>query len=82
MLAELSGKGWVAAEPPEIDDADSVVARVRGEAIRGGVLTERHEDSEERFHYEFSTGPYTLEVKVDYISGNGQIRVEETSDLE
>lgn len=80
MLDELSGKGWVAAEPPHIDDDDSVVARVRGEPIRGGLLVEQHESSEDGFHYEYRTGPYTLEVSVDYISANGQVRVEEASE--
>jgi hypothetical protein len=80
MLDELSGKGWVVAEPPDIDDADSVVAQVSGKKIRGGLLVEQHEDSENGFHYEYRTGPYTLEVKVDYVSGNGQVRVEKASE--
>lgn len=77
MLSELAGNGWTLAEPPLQRDEESVVARVEGEPIKSGFLTERVKDSEDEFHVKYRTGQYDLEVKVDFASGYGQIRVEE-----
>lgn len=77
MLAELSGEGWTRAEPPLRRDGENVVARIDGKKIKAGFLTERIEDSEDMFHVKYRTGKYDLEVKVDFVSGNGRVRVEE-----
>lgn len=77
MLSELSGGGWTIAEPPLRRDGESVVARVQGEPIKAGFLTERIKDSDDMFHVKYRTGQYDLEVKVDFASGHGQVRVEE-----
>lgn len=82
MLAELAGNGWTLAEPPLKRDEESVVARVEGEPIKSGFLTERIEDTEDRLHVKYRTGQYDLEVKVDFASGHGQIRVEEAEGYE
>jgi len=76
MLSELVGNGWVLAEPPLRKDDEQVVARVDGEPIRAGFLTEKVEDSSDAFHAVYRTGQYDLEVKVDFMSGHGQVRVE------
>lgn len=77
MLSELAGQGWTLAEPPRESDEESVVARVKNEPIRSGFLTERVEDTEDSLHVKYRTGRYDLEVKVDFVSGHGQVRVEE-----
>ena len=82
MLSELAGSGWRMAEPPHPVDSESVVARVEGEPIKAGFLTERVEDNEEMLHVKYRTGQYDLEVKVDFLSGNGSIRVEEAEGYE
>lgn len=77
MLSELAGNGWTMAEPPLERDGESVVARVEGQPIKAGFLTERIKDSKDEFHVKYRTGQYDLEVKVDFASARGQIRVEE-----
>lgn len=77
MLSELSGSGWKLAEPPKPSDDENVVARVDGEPISAGFRVETIEDSETKFHIKYRTGKYDLEVKVDFVSGHGQVKVEE-----
>lgn len=77
MLSELSGEGWTLADPPEPRDGESVVARVNGEPIKAGFMMERVVETEDEFHVKYRTGCYDLEVKVDFVSGHGQVRVEE-----
>lgn len=79
MLGELAGKGWQIAEPPLRQDGESIVARIDGEPIKAGFLTEKVQDSGEVFHAVYRSGPYDLEVKVDFVSGHGKIRVEEAT---
>jgi hypothetical protein len=76
MLDELSGSGWVMASPPFPTDSESVVARVRGEPIKSGFLTEKISDNEDEFHAVYRTGCYDVQVKVDFVSGHGQVKVE------
>lgn len=82
MLSELSDSGWRAAEPPSMRDEDSVVARVEGEPIKAGFLTEKLRDDDEMLHVKYRTGQYDLELKLDLVSGHGQIRVEEAEGYE
>lgn len=82
MLSELAGEGWTLAEPPLKQDEQSVVARIEGEPIRSGFLTERIKDSDDKFHVKYRSGKYDLEVKVDFVSGHGQVRVEEADGYE
>jgi hypothetical protein len=77
MLSELAGDGWTMAEPPLERDGESVVARVDGKPIKAGFLTERIKDTRDKFHVKYRSGQYDLEVKVDFVSGHGQIRVEQ-----
>jgi hypothetical protein len=79
MLSDLVGEGWTLAEPPLDTDGESVVARVDGEPIKAGFLMEKVEDSDEKFHATYRSGCYDLDVKVDFISGHGQVRVERAS---
>lgn len=82
MLSELEGDGWTLAEPPLERDGETVVARVEGQPIKAGFLTERVTDSDDRLHVKYRTGKYDLEVKVDFVSGHGQVRVEEAPGYE
>ena len=82
MLSKLAGQGWTLAEPPLESDEESVVARVKGEPIRSGFLTERVKDTENSLHVKYRTGRYDLELKVDAVSGHGQVKVEEAEGYE
>lgn len=77
MLGELSGEGWVFVDPPARHDAESVVARHKGEPIKAGFLMEKVEDAESAFHARYRSGQYNLDVKIDFDIGRGQIKVEE-----
>lgn len=77
LLSELAGKGWTLVEPPERDDADSVVGRYKGEPVRAGFRLETVEDSDEEIHCRYRSGRYDLDVKLDLVSGHGQVRVQE-----
>lgn len=79
MLSELEGSGWTMAEPPEPTDGNSVVARVNGKPIKAGLLVEKKSDTSDEFHAVYRSGKYDLDVKVDFIGGHGQVRVEEAS---
>lgn len=76
-LGDLEGKGWTMVQPPQPADADSVVARHNGEPIKGGILVEELQDSEEVTHLLFRSGQYDLEVKIDFDIGRGRVRVSE-----
>jgi hypothetical protein len=76
MLSELSGKGWTFVEPPERLDEESVLARYDGEPIKGGVLVEKLEDKPDLIHSLYRTGPYDVEVKIDFSIGRGSVKVE------
>lgn len=77
MLGELAGKGWTVVDPPAPQDGESVVARLDGEPIKAGFLTERIKDNESEFHSRYRTGSFDLDVKIDFSIGRGQIKVEE-----
>lgn len=77
MLSELAGTGWTLAKPPQPEDDENVVARVDGDPIRAGFLIERVTDADDKLHVKYRTGKYDLEVKLDLVSGHGQVRVEE-----
>lgn len=77
MLSELVGRGWVMVEPPLEQDGESTVARLNGEPVKAGFLTERIEDSDDLVHMKYRSGKFDLEVKVDFDIGRGQVRVEE-----
>jgi hypothetical protein len=74
MLEELVGKGWVLVRPPLDRDEESVVARYRGEKIKAGfVIEERNGDDE--VYVKFRSGQYDLEVKIDFLARQGELRV-------
>lgn len=75
-LSKLEGKGWFAVEPPEPQDEDSVVARYNGEPVKAGFLTERVKDAEDEVYYRYRSGAFDLDVKIDFLIGQGQIRVQ------
>lgn len=76
-LGELTGEGWTFVNPPELMDDESVLARYEGEPIKGGVLVERIEDQPDVMHALYRTGPYDVEVKLDFAIGRGQVKVTE-----
>jgi hypothetical protein len=76
MIDNLTGNGWATVEPPEPNDEPSVIARYKGEPIKGGVLMETIEDSPDLIHSRYRTGPYNIDVKVDFEIGRGQARIE------
>lgn len=76
-LAELAGNGWTVVQPPEPTDEQSVVGRYNGEPIKGGVRTAVKADTESAAHYQYRSGKYDLEVKIDFDIGRGMIRVAE-----
>lgn len=82
MLSELSGEGWTFVEPPERLDEESVLARYDGEPIKGGVLVEKLEDKPDLIHSLYRTGPYDVEVKIDFGIGRGQVRVSDAEGYE
>lgn len=77
MLSELVGDGWTRVDPPEASDEDSVVARYKGEPVKAGFLMERVKDSGEEIHFQYRSGQYDLDLKIDFDIGQGQVRVEE-----
>jgi len=76
-IKELCGRGWLVVDPPEPEDGNSVVARHGGEPIKAGLLTERVVDEEDELQFRYRTGRYNLDVKIDFLVGRGQIKVEE-----
>lgn len=75
-LAELSGKGWVLAEPPKVDDSENIVARYRGTEIGAGFkLDESLNRSEE--YMKFRSGEYDVEVKFHFDVCRAELRVTE-----
>lgn len=77
MLSELEGNGWTMVEPPLERDGENVVARINGEPIRAGFLTEIVSDDETTFHAMYRSGPYDLEIKIDFDIGRGQVKLEQ-----
>lgn len=76
MLDDLTGRGWVAVDPPLEEDEASVVARYRGQPVRAGFTIEE-QDGDDETYFKFRTGKYDLELKVDFLSGHAQMKVEE-----
>lgn len=76
MLSELSQSGWRFVEPPKKEDDPTVLGRYEDEPIKGGVLIERIADESDLIHALYRTGPYDVEIKIDFSIGRGQIRVE------
>jgi hypothetical protein len=75
MLSKLEGNGWTMVEPPLEQDGESVVARHNGEPIKAGFLTEIVRDNESEFHAKYRSGPFDLEIKIDFDIERGQVRV-------
>jgi hypothetical protein len=69
-------------EPPEPEDAGTVVGRYKGEPIKAGVMMEELQDSPDVSHLLFRSGQYNLEVKIDFGIGRGQVKVEKASGYE
>lgn len=82
MIDKLTGNGWAFVEPPEQTDEASVLARYQGEPIKGGVLIEQIEDEPYLIHSRYRTGPYNVEIKVDFEIGRGQARIEKVDSYE
>jgi len=76
-LAQLSGEGWTFVEPPARLDDETVLGRYEGEPIKGGVLVEKIADEPDLIHSLYRTGPYDVEVKVDFGIGRGQVKIEQ-----
>ncbi|AGM11466.1 hypothetical protein M199_gp200 [Halogranum tailed virus 1] len=80
-LSDLDGQGWVRAEPPRLDDEETVVAVVDGEPVKAGFERKESpvEDSPSRIHRVFRSGRYDLEVRLETTSDmamEGFVRVE------
>lgn len=82
MLSELVGDGWVIVDPPVSSDGASTVARYNGEPINAGFLTETIVDKEDQYHVKYRSGQYDLEVKIDFVIGRGQVKVERAEGYE
>jgi hypothetical protein len=74
MLSELSGRGWVIAQPPRTSDDSNVVARYDGEPVRAGFQMEA---DNEGTMAKYRSGQYDVEVKIDFDTGRGMLRVTE-----
>lgn len=81
-LSELSGEGWVFADPPKNTDEQSVIARYQGEKIKAGVKTETVTDNESEMHIKYRTGCYDLELKFQLDIVRGQIKVSQADGYE
>lgn len=69
-LDELTGRGWLEAQPPSLDSPESVIAVVEGEEITGP----RHfgktiSDTGTEIHKRYTTGPYRVELKMQLPDG-------------
>lgn len=76
MLKDLAGRGWIVVDPPLDRDEQSVVARYQGHPIRAGFTMEEN-GGDEQVYAKFRSGKYNLELKVDFLAGHGQLRVQE-----
>lgn len=76
MLNKIEGEGWKMVEPPKKHDAESVIARLNGNAIKAGVLIERIEDNSSSFHSMYRSGCFNVEIKIDFDIGRAQVRVD------
>jgi hypothetical protein len=77
MLGELEGRGWLKVEPPTWRDPASVIARRAGEPLKAGFKIETIEDSDDKIHSKYRSGQYNLEVRLDFRSGKGEVKVSE-----
>ena len=76
MLSDLCERGWVVAQPPREEDDSSVIARVQGEPVKAGFKIETVKNDDQIVHERFRSGQYDVSLKIDYMIGRSQLRVD------